>query len=39
MNADSPFESVLLVEDNLGDARLIEEMLCERRELPVEFVH
>ncbi len=38
MNTDSPFESVLLIEDNPGDARLIEEMFRER-EATVEFVH
>ncbi|MFC6905567.1 hybrid sensor histidine kinase/response regulator [Halalkalicoccus tibetensis] len=40
MTAPPSFESVLLIEDNLGDARLIEEMLREDREdPPVEFRH
>ncbi len=39
MSTDPAFESVLLIEDNRGDARLIEEMLRERRDSPVEFTH
>lgn len=39
MTTDSTFESVLLIEDNPGDARLIEEILRERRDTPVEFAH
>lgn len=40
MSAPPSFESVLLIEDNPGDARLIEEMLREDRgDSPVGFSH
>lgn len=40
MNPEHSFESVLLIEDNPGDARLIEEMLREQREgSSIELVH
>lgn len=40
MNAEHTFQSALLIEDNPGDARLIEEMLRDHRgDSPIEFVH
>ncbi|WP_122088968.1 hybrid sensor histidine kinase/response regulator [Halalkalicoccus subterraneus] len=40
MNSVHTFESVFLIEDNPGDARLIEEMLRDSREdSPIELVH